>query len=96
VGTVRLELVVTPGARTSEVAGPYGEAWKVRITAAPERGRANEAVLDLLADVLGVPRSALALVSGHGGRRKSVAVAGLTAAEAEERLAHASPAKRCG
>jgi uncharacterized protein len=68
------------------VVGPHGEAWKVRVAAAPENGKANEAVRDLLAAALGVPRSSTEIVSGAASRDKVVVVRGLTAEEAEARL----------
>ena len=46
------------------------------MTEAPERGRANEAVLRLLAETLALPRTALKLVSGHGAREKTVELRG--------------------
>ena len=82
----RLRLRVVPGARTSAVVGRYGDGWKVRVAAAPERGAANEAVLRLLSDTLGVPRGSVRIVSGDTGRDKIVALAGLGAAEIDERL----------
>jgi uncharacterized protein len=85
--TTRLRLNVSPGAARSEVAGRQGDAWKVRVTAAPERGRANDAVVRLLAERLGVPRGSVAVVSGHTAREKIVELRGLDAAEAERRLA---------
>ena len=48
----------------------------MRVTAAPERGRANDAVVRLLAGTLGVPRAAVTIVSGHGAREKTVEVMG--------------------
>ncbi len=81
---------MSPGASRSEVVGPHGEAWKVRVTAAPESGKANEAVRDLLADALGVPRSSTEIVSGAGSRDKVVLVHGLTTSEAEQRLGAAA------
>jgi uncharacterized protein (TIGR00251 family) len=84
--TTRLRLKVSPGAARSELAGRQGDAWKVRVTAAPERGRANDAVVRLLAERLGVPRASVAVVSGHTGREKIVELRGLDAAEAERRL----------
>ena len=84
--STRLHLRVTPGARRSEVVGRYGEAWKLRVAAAPERGRANEAVLDLLACSLDVPRASLELVSGHTAQDKVVELAGIEPAEAYRRL----------
>ena len=59
------------------------------MAAPPERGRANAAVVELVAGVLGLPRSAVAVVSGHGSRRKVVEVQGLTDAEVDARLASA-------
>src|ERR1041384_6660302 len=63
--------------------GPPGAAWKVRVAEPPEDGRANEAVLRLLADTLDVPRSSVSLVSGHASRDKIIALAGVEQAQAE-------------
>ena len=73
----RLRLRVSPGADRAEVVGRRGDAWKVRVRAAPERGRANDAVVRLLADRLQVARSGIEIVSGHVGRDKVVEVRGL-------------------
>ena len=81
-----VRLRVSPGARRNEVVGRHGGGWKVRVTAPPEDGRANEAVLGLLAERLDLPRGSLSLVSGHGGRDKVVRVAGISEAELERRL----------
>jgi uncharacterized protein len=78
---------VTPDSRKPGIVGRYGEAWKLRVTAPPERDKANQATLDLLAESLGLPATDLRLVSGHGSRDKTVEVAGLTADEAARRLA---------
>jgi uncharacterized protein (TIGR00251 family) len=85
----RLRLRVVPGAGRTGVVGRHGAAWKVRVTAPPERGRANEAVLELLSNTLSIPRASVSLVSGHGGRDKIVELAGITEAELESRLASA-------
>jgi uncharacterized protein len=85
--TSRLRLRVIPGAGKAGVVGRYGEAWKLRVTAAPEQGKANSAVLELLADTLAVPAASLRLVAGHVSRDKTVEVSGLAADEAERRLA---------
>ena len=76
-----------PGSGKPGVVGRYGEAWKLRVTAPPERGKANEATLDLLADTLGLATTELRLLSGHASRDKTVEVSGLTTDEAERRLA---------
>ncbi len=81
-----VRLRVSPGARRNEVVGRHGDGWKVRVIAPPEDGRANEAVLGLLAEQLDLPRRSLSLVSGHGGRDKVVRMAGISEAELERRL----------
>lgn len=91
--STRVRLRVSPGARRTEVAGRYGDGWKVRVSASPERGRANDAVLDLLADALELPRRSLSIVSGHGAREKVVLMEGIGPAEIERRLDQA-PSRR--
>jgi uncharacterized protein (TIGR00251 family) len=86
--TTRLKLRVSPGARRPGFAGRYGDAWKVRVSEPPEDGRANEAVLRLLADTLDVPRASVSLVSGHASRDKIVVLAGLEQAQTEHLLAN--------
>jgi uncharacterized protein (TIGR00251 family) len=87
--TTRLRLKVSPGSVRGEIVGRHGEAWKVRVAAAPERGRANAALLRLLAGALRVPAAKLSLVSGHSSRDKVVELRGLGAAEAARRLERA-------
>jgi uncharacterized protein len=87
VAGTRLRLRVVPGAKRSALVGRHGDAWKVRVTAPPERGAANEAVLELLAEALGVSANEVRLVSGHGSRDKIVELTALGADEAEARLA---------
>jgi uncharacterized protein len=82
-----LRLRVQPGARDAGVVGRHGEAWKLRVTAPPERGRANDAAVRLLAETLRIAPESVTLVAGHGSRDKVVEIAGLDRAEAERRLA---------
>jgi uncharacterized protein len=86
-GATRLRLRVQPGARRAGVVGRHGDAWKVRVTETAERGYATEAVLELVADTLGLSRDEVTLVSGAASRDKVVDVAGLPPKEAERRLA---------
>ena len=88
--STRVRLRVSPGAARAGVVGRHGEGWKIRVAAAPEGGRANEAVIRLLADTLSVPRDAVTLVSGHAGRDKIVELAGLGPAQIERRLTSAA------
>ena len=87
--STRLQLRVAPGAARSQVVGRHGDGWKVRVTAAPEGGKANDAVGRLMAATLGLPRRDVEIVSGHAARDKVVAVAGLELNEIERRLAEA-------
>jgi uncharacterized protein (TIGR00251 family) len=81
-----LRLRVSPGARRTELVGRHGDAWKVRVSAPPEDGRANDALLSLLAKQLDLPRRSLEIVSGKSGRDKVVRMAGISQAESERRL----------
>ena len=92
--STRLRLRVSPGAGRSAVVGRHGDGWKVRVTAPPEDGRANEAVLRLLADVLSLPRRSLSLVSGHSARDKIVVLDGVGPAQIERRLVSATASDR--
>jgi uncharacterized protein (TIGR00251 family) len=88
--STRVRLRVSPGARRTELVGRHGEAWKVRVAATPEQGRANEAVLDLLSRELELPRRSLSIVSGHAARDKVILLEGIDPAESERRLEGAS------
>lgn len=59
----------------------------MRVTAPPERGRANADVVQLLAERLSVPRSDVRVVAGHSSRDKLVEIGHVSAEEAERRLA---------
>jgi uncharacterized protein len=84
--STRLRLRVSPGARSDAIVGRHGDGWKVRVTAPPEDGKANEAVRRLLAERLGSPSRSVNLVSGPASREKIVELTGIDAAEAERRL----------
>jgi uncharacterized protein (TIGR00251 family) len=66
-----LDVKATPKAAREEVAGVRNGALLVKVTAAPEKGKANAAVIALLAKEIGVPKSAFELVSGDTDRNKS-------------------------
>ena len=73
-------------ASRNEIAGVRGEALKVRLTAPPVGGRANRALIAFLVEVLGVKKRQVKIVAGQRSRSKRIAVEGLTAGEARERL----------
>lgn len=85
--STRLSVRVSPRARSNTIVGRHGEGWKVRVTAAPEGGKANDAVLRLLAERLDLPAKSLTLVTGPSSRDKVVELRGIDTAEAERRLA---------
>jgi uncharacterized protein (TIGR00251 family) len=71
--TVRVK--VTPRSPRSEIAGQLSDGTlKVRIAAPPERGKANEELIGLLATHYGVPRDAISIISGHGAPLKLVKI----------------------
>jgi uncharacterized protein YggU (UPF0235/DUF167 family) len=82
-----LSVKVIPGASSSSIAGWLGESLRVRVTAAPERGKANAAVESIVADALGLPKSAVRVVSGKTSARKILAVTGLSKSDVMSLLA---------
>ena len=66
---------VVPGAKRTEIVGTHGDALRVRVAAAPERGRANKAVVALLEEAIDCR---MRLAAGAGSRRKRLVAVGLT------------------
>ena len=83
---VSFAVKVQPRARRNAVAGVVGEAMKVQVTAPPEDGRANEAVVELLAETLGVKRRQVEILTGTTSREKVVRVTGMSRRELATRL----------
>ena len=89
-----LRLRVVPGARRAGIVGRYGDTWKVRVAAAPEAGKANDAVIDLLAHTLDLPSRDLELTAGRASRDKVVTLLGLTNEAADSMLEAAAERDR--
>ena len=84
---MRLKLRVTPKSRADEIVGVREDGTlHVRVTAPPEGGKANDAVLRLLSKALALPRSAVRLKAGTSSRDKWVDLDGIDAAELARRL----------
>jgi uncharacterized protein YggU (UPF0235/DUF167 family) len=83
---VRVRVRVAAGARRSEVVGRYGDAWKLRVHAAPERSRANDEVVELLAGALGLRKAQVRVVVGHTARDKVVELDGIGPNDVERLL----------
>jgi uncharacterized protein (TIGR00251 family) len=71
-----LSLKVSPKASRNAIVGWYGEALKVSVTAVPDKGKANVAVIKLLAKALALPKSALRIARGDTQREKLLAIRG--------------------
>ena len=87
----RLSVSVQPGASTEGVVGFDDGVLRVRVKAPPIEGRANAALLKLLAGILGVPPSNIAIVRGARTRRKLLEVEGLSQSELNGRLVRDVP-----
>jgi uncharacterized protein (TIGR00251 family) len=84
--TARLSVKVRPGAREGAIVGWQQGVLRLSVQSPPERGKANAAVVALLAKRLGVPRSSVSIEQGAASRDKIIRVDGLDEAEARRRL----------
>ena len=75
-----------PRAKKNAITGEVGDALKLALTAPPVEGRANQACIEFLAEVLNVPRSSVTIAAGESNRNKVIRVCGLAAAQIEARL----------
>jgi uncharacterized protein len=81
-----IDVKVTPNARVSEVVGWEEGRLRVRIHGIPEKGKANAALLEFLADRLGIAKSNLSIVSGTSSRIKRVRIEGIDKEELLQKL----------
>jgi uncharacterized protein (TIGR00251 family) len=79
-GAVTVDVLVQPRAARPGVGPVVGDRLRVAVSAPPVDGKANEAVVAVLAEALGVPRGAVEIVRGESGRRKTVRIRGATLA----------------
>jgi uncharacterized protein (TIGR00251 family) len=86
-GAVSFRVRVVPRARQSAVTGVEEGVLHVRLAAPPVEGKANEALRQLLAEVLGLRKSAVEIAVGEKSRHKTVRVSGMSASEVAARLA---------
>ena len=77
-GAVTFPVRVQPRASKDEIAGEMGGALKVRLRAPPVEDRANEALVEFLAQLLKTPRSAVSILSGERSRTKRIEIRGVT------------------
>lgn len=75
-GVLRVDILVVPRSSRTAVGPMVGDRLRVAVTAPPVDGEANAAVIEALAGAFGVRRSAVTIVQGERGRRKTVAIEG--------------------
>ncbi|MDP6226655.1 MAG: DUF167 domain-containing protein [Dehalococcoidia bacterium] len=86
VNGVNVKVRVQPKAAGNQVVGYRDDTLPLRVTAPPEAGQANAAVISLLAQTLGIAKSRVRIVRGHASRDKLVVVESLTPEEVQQRL----------
>ena len=86
-----LSVKVQPRARKNAISGAVGDALKLALTAPPVEGKANQAVIDFLADFFEIPRSSITIASGKTSRLKVVHVSGTNTEHLYRRLREVSP-----
>ena len=89
----RITVKAHPRARRSAITGRLGDAWKLDLAAPPVDGKANEECVRFFAELAGVARSRVRVVTGAAGRLKVVDIEGVAQAELEE-LLEAEPGAR--
>ncbi len=70
----KISIRVIPNASKTEVAGKEGATWKIRLAAPPVDGKANEALVEFLSDVLDVPKSSIDIIKGQSSKQKIVEI----------------------
>jgi len=82
----RLKLRIVPNAKRDEVTGEHGDAVKIKVAAPAIEGKANEALLEFIAEKLGLHHRDITLIAGEKSRDKLIEIENLDAAEARARL----------
>ena len=85
-GGITFTVKVQPRARKNAITGTVGDALKLALTAPPVEGKANQAVIEFLADFFDIPRSSVTIASGAASRRKVIRISGASLQSLKERL----------
>jgi uncharacterized protein (TIGR00251 family) len=72
-----IRLKAVPGAKRDEIVGPYGDRLKVRVSQPLEGGKANAAIIELLAEALKISTRDISIVAGHASPQKTARVSGM-------------------
>ncbi len=73
-----LKVWIQPRASKAKIVGFHGDSIKITVKSPPVEGRANEECIELLSDILGLPKRQFTIKSGQWGRQKSIFIAGIT------------------
>ncbi len=84
--TSLLDIKVVPGASKTQLAGSLGDKLKIRVSAAPEKGKANEALIKFLANKLGLKKNCIKIISGLSSEFKQLEITGISRAELMSKL----------
>jgi len=88
-----IEIHLQPGAKRNEIVGFKEGVLCVKVTALPQKGQANRALVELIAQTLGIPKSSVDIIRGQSSRSKIIAVQGLAGQEVKEILGRDLPCK---
>lgn len=80
---VIIQVHATPRASKTQIQGLHGDALKIRLQAPPVDGKANETLIEFLAETLGIPQRQITLLSGQTSRQKRLSLQGITARQVE-------------
>jgi len=88
-----IDIHLQPGAKRNEIVGFKEGILCAKVTALPQKGQANRALVELMAQTLGIPKSSVDIIRGQSSRSKVIAVHGLTVEEVREILGGDLPCK---
>jgi len=88
-----IEIHLQPGAKRIEIVGFKEGVLYAKVTALPQKGQANRALVELMAQTLGIPKSSVDIIRGQSSRSKVIAVQGLTGEQVREILGRDLPCK---
>ena len=86
-----IKVIVQTRAPRNEFLGHRGDFLQVKVTAAPEGGKANDALVQLIATALKVPRSSIRIIRGHASREKVIAISNISPDDLRSRLSGEPP-----
>jgi uncharacterized protein (TIGR00251 family) len=85
-GGAIIQVHASPRASKNQIQGLHGEALKIRLQAPPVDGKANETLIEFLAEMLGIPQRQITILAGQTSRQKRLGLQGITAEQVEIRL----------